>query len=171
MKWWLLKERNSLRLEHWRRFRLPRLKLFDDHSHQLSSIMPRRPRPTTRQPPNSTKPTTKKVGPKQQHAKIPPTKLQSSSEDDSDEVSINHFDESTLVVNTGSGSSAGGSEDEGAEGLDVDAPRVAQWEPDEFDLYGSASDDEDSGDDMQEELSSRAGPSHEKLVCRINLPS
>lgn len=50
------------------------------------------------------------------------------------------------------------------EDVNLDAPRVAQWEPDEFEVNDS-NDESGSDDDMQDELSDLAGPSQVQLVC------
>lgn len=120
------------------------------------TLMPRRPRPATRPPPKSDKPLkpAKNIGPKQ---KSTTRKPQPDSENDSHE--------SALEENIGSASSSGDSENVETEDIDVDAPRVAQWVPDELDPYGSASDEEHSSD---EEQSSRANLSHGVIVRRLS---
>jgi ribosomal RNA-processing protein 36 len=128
--------------------------------------MPRRPRPADRPAPGSKavsslpyKPTiSPKAPPKQVHAKFaqagPESNVESEHElgNDSDDSNLSGED-------VKSGSELGC--EEGNEDIDVDAPRVAQWEPDEFETGGSV---EDDNEDDEENPPHVDGPSHQNLV-------
>lgn len=57
-----------------------------------------------------------------------------------------------------------GPERENGDDVDLDVPRVAQWEPDDFEVDGPNPESE-SDDDTQDEFSNPAGPSQIQLVC------
>lgn len=140
---------------------------------RLCAIMPRRPRPADRPPPKSmTASTSRMAAPKPSK---PPQKIirkvetqpepDSSEATTSDEDSDNESD--TLLSNEDVGSIASGSDPGIEEDIDVDAPRVAQWEPDEFEVDGVMEDSNSSEDEVEPEEKT-AGPSQVQLVCLIN---
>jgi len=139
---------------------------FGTRTRSLSSTflvkMPRRPRPTDRPAPNS-KPVSSlpfkhtlfpKAPPHNRNAQVEPESTTSEQESDNDSGL------SGEEAMPGSGPNF----EKDNQDIDVDAPRVAQWEPDEFEIEDSA---DDSGND--EKISPhRAGPSGLQLV-RLSL--
>lgn len=128
--------------------------------------MPRRPRPTDRPPPKSKSdpalprlPTkTLKVPFKQPRVKF--TKAEPESEESEIDGSGDSRQSGMDAASTPSDSEPNYEQD--TEDIDLDAPRVAQWEPDEFDT--DASEEEDESKDNDEETRNHPGPSNVQLV-------
>jgi ribosomal RNA-processing protein 36 len=135
--------------------------------------MPRRPRPADRPAPNS-KPVSSlqsehtlssKAPPKQVHsrlAQVEPESIASEQEPDNDSGQFSLSGEEAKSVLSDSEPNF----EEDNQDIDVDAPRVAQWEPDEFEIDDSG--DEDDSEDDEKSMPRRAGPSSLQLV-RLSL--
>ena len=134
------------------------------HLFRLGQVvlkMPRRPRPADRPAPKSGavsarryKPTNYSItSPKRQHITFAETELESESQSEQ----IDHGEKGMSGEDAEYASSDSGPGHE-EEDVDVDAPRVAQWEPDELEFNDSV-----EGED-EENAPNSAGPSHVQLV-------
>ncbi|KIM85149.1 hypothetical protein PILCRDRAFT_350214 [Piloderma croceum F 1598] len=122
--------------------------------------MPRRPRPADREPVSSlpSKHTlSPKAPPKQMHSRFAEVEPESDEETASEQEPDNDSGEFGL-----SGEEDEPNFEEDNQDIDVDAPRVAQWEPDEFESDDSR-DENDSGDG-EKITPRRAGPSNLQLT-------
>lgn len=145
--------------------------------------MPRRQRPTSRpapkskvvpqRPSNSVK--VPKVTPQRLDFQLQGTKPDNSEEEVESDEELDYTSESDSPED-------GGDDDDEATGLtfedeieqneveemDLDGPRVAQWEPDELELEVTSSNDEEkSEEELAHSNSDHAGSSHLKMVCSL----